>query len=64
MKKLKSSKDPVQKKIVLPDECGDSLWHEVLAQEDNGLTDKSDRGKKDLPGNNDNIQEPGTTKAI
>lgn len=28
----KDSKEPPAEKIVIPDECGDSLWDDVLAQ--------------------------------
>jgi hypothetical protein len=48
MKNLKDSNQPSPAKIVLPDECGDSLWEETLGQNDDGpVIKKSD--KKDAP---------------
>lgn len=30
---LKNANEPMPDKIVIPDECGDSLWNDVLAQQ-------------------------------
>ena len=40
MKNLKDSNEPLPEKVILPDECGDSLWEEILEQNDDRLKTK------------------------
>ena len=47
--KAVDAREPLQTKIVIPDECGDSLWDEVLAQyTKDGLRVKSADDDQDL----------------
>jgi hypothetical protein len=43
-------------KIVLPDECGDALWDEVLAQNSNPTTDIKNPGNT-VPYSSDAVHE-------
>ena len=36
-KKLNDPNDPAEEKIVLPDECGDTLWDEVMEKNEKVL---------------------------
>ena len=52
--KLKDPKEPSAEKVILPDECGDSLWEEVLAEGHDAVPAKNISENKDLPiSNND-----------
>jgi hypothetical protein len=43
----KNANDPLPGNVVINDECGDSLWDEVLAQHNNALDVESNRAKQD-----------------
>lgn len=47
---LNGPNDPADEKIVLPDECGDSLWDEVLGQDRNACAIKKETDKKQTDG--------------
>jgi hypothetical protein len=54
--KSKNPDDLSLTKVILPDECGDSLWEEVLAQENEVVPAKHISGNKDLPPGDEDIQ--------
>lgn len=44
-------------KIFVNDECGDSMWDEVLAQHDENLSTKNSGVNEDLPNKAENVPE-------
>jgi len=51
-----------REKVVLNDECGDSLWDDVLAQEDRGLPTEEIHKEEDATNDADNVQECDASK--
>lgn len=46
--KLKENNQVEKEKVVLNDECGDSLWDEVLSQDNKQLNSKSDGESREV----------------
>jgi hypothetical protein len=63
MKKLKDPGEPLQEKVILPDECGDSLWEEILTQDKKKVTIESDSENKIFPDSIDNVPVDEATEA-
>lgn len=63
MKKLKDPGEPLQEKVILPDECGDSLREEILAQEEKKVTIESNSENKIFPDSIDNVSGDEATEA-